>query len=285
VYGTWDLSFKAIEARANGQSGSVDDAKSAILILQTFAFFHHENITEDILERVAKANGPPLSRKGFRLLPSFLRVKRDMSWRGAKAFQKADLSGDLSRATSDRLLQLDKNGKWNPLLFRKGICVLQSFSLVKGDTSGRIYSVHPLVHLWSRDRMTRLGQETNYHFAKMLLYRSVTSDFASEDYAFRRTLVPHIRAIGQHAVELGMAKTYNDDEYTNFGLVLSESGYWKEVEELEIQVMETRKKVLGAEHPDTLIAMGNLASTFRNQGRWKEAEEIEIQAMETSNFS
>jgi hypothetical protein len=133
VYGTWDLSFKAIEARANGQSDSVDDAKSAILILQTFAFFHHENIMEDIFERVAKAaqkKGPLLSRKGFRLLPSFLRVKRDMSWRGAKASQKPDLE-ELSRATSDlprRLLQVDKNGSWDPLLFRKGICVLQSFS-------------------------------------------------------------------------------------------------------------------------------------------------------------
>jgi hypothetical protein len=106
--------------------------------------------------------------------------------------------------------------------------------------------------------------------------------FSSEDYAFRRTLVPHIRAIGQHAVELGMAKTCNDEEYTNFGLVFFETGYWKEAEELQVQVMETRKRVLQAGHPDTLKAMGNLASTFRNQGCWKEAEEIEIQVMETS---
>jgi hypothetical protein len=110
VYGTWDLSFKAIEARANGQSDSVDEAKSAILILQTFAFFHHENIMEDIFERVAKVsqeNGPSLSRKGLRLLPRLL-----LSWRGGKASQKPDLE-DLSRATSDlprRLLQVDKNG-------------------------------------------------------------------------------------------------------------------------------------------------------------------------------
>ena len=46
--------------------------------------------------------------------------------------------------------------------------------------------------------------------------------------------------------------------------------------------METRKRVLGAEHPDTLTSMANLASTYRNQGRWKEAEELEVQVMETS---
>jgi hypothetical protein len=46
--------------------------------------------------------------------------------------------------------------------------------------------------------------------------------------------------------------------------------------------METRKRVLGQEHPSTLTSMANLASTYRNQGRWKEAEELEVQVMETS---
>ena len=47
--------------------------------------------------------------------------------------------------------------------------------------------------------------------------------------------------------------------------------------------METRKKVLGQEHPDTLIGMANLASTYWNQGRWNEAEELNVQVMETRN--
>jgi hypothetical protein len=46
-------------------------------------------------------------------------------------------------------------------------------------------------------------------------------------------------------------------------------------------VIETRKRVLGEEHPDTLSSIGNLASTYRNQGRWKEAEELEVQVIET----
>ena len=58
-------------------------------------------------------------------------------------------------------------------------------------------------------------------------------------------------------------------------------GRWKEAEELEVQVMETRKRILGQEHPSILTSMANLASTYRNQGRWKEAEELEVQVMET----
>ena len=42
-----------------------------------------------------------------------------------------------------------------------------------------------------------------------------------------------------------------------------------------------RKRVLGAEHPDTLTSMGNLELIYGNQGRWKEAEELEVQVMET----
>jgi hypothetical protein len=47
-------------------------------------------------------------------------------------------------------------------------------------------------------------------------------------------------------------------------------------------VIETRKRVLREEHPDTLSSMANLASTYRNQGRRKEAEELEVQVIETS---
>ena len=51
-------------------------------------------------------------------------------------------------------------------------------------------------------------------------------------------------------------------------------------EELDVQVMDIRKRVLGEEHPDTLTSMANLASIYWNQGRWKEAEELNVQVME-----
>ena len=47
-----------------------------------------------------------------------------------------------------------------------------------------------------------------------------------------------------------------------------------------MRVMTTRKRILGEEHPDTLISMDNLASIYRDQGRLKEAENLEVQVME-----
>ena len=44
--------------------------------------------------------------------------------------------------------------------------------------------------------------------------------------------------------------------------------------------MDMRKKLLGAEHPNTLSSMANLASTYWNQGKWNEAEQLEIQVMD-----
>ena len=52
-----------------------------------------------------------------------------------------------------------------------------------------------------------------------------------------------------------LASTYRDQ------------GRWKEAEELDVQVTETEKRVLGQEHPSSLTSMANLASTYRNQGR------------------
>ena len=49
VYGTWDVSFRAI------QGMGTDAAESAIWILQTFGFLHHSNITEEIIKRATKA--------------------------------------------------------------------------------------------------------------------------------------------------------------------------------------------------------------------------------------
>jgi len=40
---------------------------------------------------------------------------------------------------------------------------------------------------------------------------------------------------------------------------------------LDVQAMDTRKRVLGTEHPDTLTSMHNLALTRRRQGRGGEA--------------
>ncbi|KAL3472025.1 hypothetical protein BJX99DRAFT_262636 [Aspergillus californicus] len=59
-----------------------------------------------------------------------------------------------------------------------------------------------------------------------------------------------------------LASTYQNEEQ------------WKESEELQVQVIEICKHVLGPEDPNTLASRSNLAATFMRQGRIDEAETI-----------
>ena len=65
----------------------------------------------------------------------------------------------------------------------------------------------------------------------------------------------------------------------NLACTYSDQGRWNEAEQLEIQVMDMRKKLLGTEHPDTLCSMGNLAVTYIHQGRWIEAMQLNFKIM------
>src|ERR1700721_2976126 len=52
VYTTWEMSFLALEAKAAKDKSEVDAqaAESAIVILQTFSFFHFDGIVKDIFK-------------------------------------------------------------------------------------------------------------------------------------------------------------------------------------------------------------------------------------------
>ena len=70
---------------------------------------------------------------------------------------------------------------------------------------------------------------------------------------------------------------------TEIAIARASQGEWKEAEELLGQVVETRRKVLGAEHPHTLTSLNNLAMAYAAQGRWTEAKELEMAVIITRN--
>ena len=73
------------------------------------------------------------------------------------------------------------------------------------------------------------------------------------------------------------------DTLTSMGNLAStvwNQGRWKEAEELDVQVMDTRKRMLGLEHPDTLASMANLAFTFWSLDLKNEAIELMSEVIE-----
>ena len=178
------------------------------------------------------------------------------------------------------LLALDKDGHWDAMIFEEGISVLLLFSLMKRGQSSQVLSVPPLVHVWSQEKMSKLEQERLCQIGSTILSCAISQRFASEDYALRRSIYPHIMENESYTCQMGVIQQYYDDKWSNFALVMRENGDWKNAQELEIKVMDMRKKLLGAEHPYTLSSIANLAVTYRDQGMWNKAEQLQIQVMD-----
>jgi tetratricopeptide (TPR) repeat protein len=89
--------------------------------------------------------------------------------------------------------------------------------------------------------------------------------FADEVGNYNTAEKMKIQAVNAYEA-LGLDDTMTLTSKNNLAETYRKQGRWKEAEELDVQVMEMRKRVLSAEHLDTLTNMANLASTFWNQG-------------------
>jgi hypothetical protein len=57
---------------------------------------------------------------------------------------------------------------------------------------------------------------------------------------------------------------------------------YNDAEELQVQVLEASRRLLGPEHPDTLRATVNPALTLDDLGRWKDADVLSAQVTDVS---
>jgi tetratricopeptide (TPR) repeat protein len=240
VYTTWEISLRAIE----GMSG--DTAKDAVELLQMFSFLHHDGISEEIFYR---------------------------AWTGLWNGEHSDWI----KGHQLRLLLRQQSTQWDPQPFRKALSILSSFSLISWDKNGLV-SIHPLVHIWARDRLNRSDEEEIWMSAVSTIAVSIHWTYRTADYWFRRALVPHVdaclgfyddgifhlQAIGNEYLEMA----------EKFALVYQENGRQQDALELLERVATARKKTQGEEHPDTLASVQSLANCYSKVGRRKEALQL-----------
>jgi tetratricopeptide (TPR) repeat protein len=241
VYTTWEISLRAIEAMSG------DGAKDAVELLQMFGFLHHDGISEEIFHRAWTG-----------------------LWNG-EGYSSSIKDYQLS------ILLRQRPPLWDPREFRKALSILSSFSLISRDKNGLV-SIHPLVHAWARDRLSHLDEEVIWTMTVSTIAVSIPSTCRTDDYRFRRSLVPHLDTF------LGV---YHDsvfhlhsagNEYISiawkFALTYAENGRGQEALQLMEKVVAANKRTLGEEHPDTLSAMHNLADRYSEVGRRPEALEL-----------
>jgi hypothetical protein len=202
----------------------------------------------------------------------------------AACVERRDISLDLLDAASGQLRE-------------NAIKVLDRYALITRRPAESAVDLHRLVHDALQKRLQAQGQLRQYTERAITQLLKV---FPSSDHSNRskwRRLLPHAQCALSHShtdddsreqeKEEGKEEEAEEDERLELAwkcaMALYSDGRFEEAEELDVQVMERRSRVLGEEHPSTLTSMDNLASTYSNQGRWKEAEELEVQVIERSS--
>ncbi|KAJ5286714.1 hypothetical protein N7478_002400 [Penicillium angulare] len=154
--------------------------------------------------------------------------------------------------------------------FEDDISTLTDFALISIGEQSTVFIMHRLVQLTVRTWMKTNGQlEQGVWYAQEIGNITDATEMALKS---RKQRLKFFGAENEKTLQSTaiLAAAYSDE------------GLWKDAEQLEMLVMETRKTKLGEDHPDTLTSIANLALTYSAQGRWEEAEQLQVQDMETS---
>ncbi|KAJ9660144.1 hypothetical protein H2201_007051 [Coniosporium apollinis] len=169
----------------------------------------------------------------------------------------------------------------SPLDTEKALGILKAFSLITAGKGTQSFDMHRLVQLVVRKWLLIEDESQRWAETALLIVSRLYPDAGVyENWKTCAAYLPHAYAVlgltgFSEEVEVARADILHRTAY-----YLSEQGQLRQAEELYAQAVKKRKDVLGAEHPDTLGSMNNLASTYLGQGRLTGAEELNMQVVE-----
>ncbi|KAF8747521.1 Patatin-like phospholipase, partial [Rhizoctonia solani] len=221
-------------------------------LLWLMAYMHHSGIDLDIFRR---ASSNLASRK-----PTIPTTQVE----------------DASRELIERFLSyfMNESGSWDELAFTQVVNEISSHSLLGFDQTSGTYRMHVLVQDWA---CTVIYPEDRpvAECTRALLSLSIPYDNDLESIEFRRSLGLHVnkaQSSGTDGAEVSHSRAFAE--------VYRERGQWGKAEELQKQLRERSKQVLGDRHPHTLRNMNNLALTYRDLGRLEEARALQVEVLD-----
>ncbi|CAA9959477.1 hypothetical protein PTMSG1_02895 [Pyrenophora teres f. maculata] len=225
-------------AHDDGQPRRDWEAKSAIAVTWLISFVYIEQTQPGAADLLSLMSF--FDRQG---IPEALLQPRSERAEAQTKQTEADYSND-DESEGDK-----PQSSWGDDEFRDALKVMRNFCFISVDTAGTSFGMHSLVQLATRKWLEDNGKLERWKQQCISNLRDAFPTGEFENWAACQALFAHAKAaVGQRP----------DDELSL-------------AEELEVQVMETRKKKLGADHPDTLTSMANLAFTWKAQGRSAEA--------------
>ncbi|KAJ7793456.1 hypothetical protein B0H14DRAFT_2926594 [Mycena olivaceomarginata] len=210
--------------------------------LQLCSFLHHRGISEKLF---SKASGYKFPANG----PSQEELQKPMEF--------------LSQ-------YLGPIGDWDSLQFTEVTNQLRAYSLIDFDPTTSLFSIHRLVHSWSQSTLTDV--ET-YHYSMVAILGMTLTNMEWE----AMQLVPHLLS---HLDSLRKGQAHVTPDFnTQYGCIYYYSGRPKEAAGLQTFAVESWRAKFGEDHPETLIAMANLARTYSELGKLKKAQELEVKSI------
>ncbi|KAJ7892632.1 P-loop containing nucleoside triphosphate hydrolase protein [Mycena leptocephala] len=217
-------------------------SQPAAMFLQLCSFLHRDGISEEIFSRAARYTFPSCG-------PSKEELEMPVQF--------------LSQF-------LNPTGQWDSLCFLKVTSEIQAYSLVTFDPARKVFSIHPLVHSWSQTTITIPDQQSYHSIMSAIVGMSIQEIPSTDRQLASLQLISHLDSL-MHA---------NQQLATDFGFQCGTIYYYvrryEEAKDCWLSVSEKQQRVLGNDHPDTLSAMANLASTYKSLVELPKAEELEV---------
>jgi tetratricopeptide (TPR) repeat protein len=206
-----------------------------------------------------------------------------MSFFDRQGIPKAFLSHQIAPKDSRDRAPREGDHTMGILELEKALGVLKGFSFVSEGTSDENLNMHRLVQLVMRKWLVRQGTSGVWAGQALKTVSELYPPGSYVNWKVCEDYLPHAYVALSHEDSFSAAETITRSSLLhNTALFMLYRGQWNKAEELQVQAVAMRRRILGEEHPDTLTSMANLASAYRNQGRWTEAERLYVQVMETS---
>ncbi|KAF7357236.1 FabD/lysophospholipase-like protein [Mycena sanguinolenta] len=293
VYTTWQMSFDKLR-------------KPAATFLLLCSFLHRDGITEEIFSRAAaymirKAQSKP--RRLHKPKPKSMGVISPDSPQ-SQIPNARDFLGQF----------VEQTGKWDSFRFLELTNQIKEYSLINFDENQNSFSIHPLVHSWSRmilENPEAYAQCMNNILGMSILeippdnLRLTSVRLVSHVHFFMQTIpgvgnefylqyakIYHEAGEYANAIKLGVItlnkcrKLLGDNNLhtviamENLAITYDSLHQLEEAEKLQVGVLEMRKKLLGDDHLHTLKAMNNLASTYEKLGQLEKAKKLQVVVLE-----
>ncbi|KAJ7724108.1 hypothetical protein B0H16DRAFT_1472547 [Mycena metata] len=149
---------------------------------------------------------------------------------------------------------LAPDGEWDSLQFLDATNEVQSYSLISFDAEKKVFSIHPLVHSWSQGTVQN---PEGYMFTMGSILGMALSERPQWDMQLASLLLcPHIELAVKMDVEIALVFR------AQYATIFWEGGRYQQATRLQEEVLEKQKQLLGADHPEILSTMGNLANSY-----------------------